>query len=588
MSDYTLGEVIASALLATTGAFGSSLMLVDERPLMQAPGMAALPMAPRTAPATVPEPPLRTAEDPIVTEDAPAPAIPPAPEPATAELPTGTPTFDVVRIDPDGAGIIAGAATPGAAVTVLLDGAPLVEAEADRAGKFVGFIDLPTSQEARILSLTAMVGGASLESDQTVIIEGAPAPSVQTADAQPTMSEPLAGSAPGEDGAAPSTLGNDVQTVQTTEAPTPAPPVTEQIAALPPQDAGPRAERGEVQEARPAATAETAGDPLAGTGPTSSVVEDEVTTVADSTSPAAEAEAPAQPLVETRPDADTALADGVQTAADTDSVARSASPPALEPATSDDTQGPERSATAGAVEQQDVQQTTSASVTPAAPIQDEAQPAPPGPAPTIVADAPIAPSAPGVSAGAPTSAAESPVARAPRVLMASSEGLRVLQAPQTMTSVALDTITYDPEGAVALGGRGTSEGFIRVYIDDRPISTAPIQADGSWEADLPNVDTGVYTLRVDQLTPEGAVESRVETPFQREAPEAIQALQDDNLTTGPVQEALLTVQPGATLWAIASARYGEGNAYVKVFEANRDRIRDPDLIYPGQVFDLPD
>ena len=49
-----------------------------------------------------------------------------------------------------------------------------------------------------------------------------------------------------------------------------------------------------------------------------------------------------------------------------------------------------------------------------------------------------------------------------------------------------------------------------------------------------------------------------------------------------------TVQPGATLWAIAEERYGEGILYVTVFEANRDRIRNPDLIYPGQVFILPE
>ncbi|MGR3466546.1 MAG: LysM peptidoglycan-binding domain-containing protein, partial [Shimia sp.] len=219
--------------------------------------------------------------------------------------------------------------------------------------------------------------------------------------------------------------------------------------------------------------------------------------------------------------------------------------------------------------------------------QQASAPTPPQ-APTLSVEAPVAPQAPGASDGVGPSTAEAPVARAPRVLMASSEGLRVLQAPETMSSVALDTITYDPAGEVALGGRGTAEGFVRVYIDDRPISTAPIQTDGSWEAALPDVDTGVYTLRVDQIDPTGSVESRVETPFKREAPEAIQALQGDALTTGPVREALLTVQPGATLWAIASDRYGEGNLYVKVFEANRDRIRDPDLIYPGQVFDLPD
>lgn len=50
----------------------------------------------------------------------------------------------------------------------------------------------------------------------------------------------------------------------------------------------------------------------------------------------------------------------------------------------------------------------------------------------------------------------------------------------------------------------------------------------------------------------------------------------------------VTVQPGFTLWAIARDRFGDGLLYVQVFRANRDRIRDPDLIYPGQVFRLPE
>jgi nucleoid-associated protein YgaU len=49
----------------------------------------------------------------------------------------------------------------------------------------------------------------------------------------------------------------------------------------------------------------------------------------------------------------------------------------------------------------------------------------------------------------------------------------------------------------------------------------------------------------------------------------------------------VTVQPGFTLWGIAQERYGDGVMYVQVFEANREKIRDPDLIYPGQVFAVP-
>jgi nucleoid-associated protein YgaU len=56
----------------------------------------------------------------------------------------------------------------------------------------------------------------------------------------------------------------------------------------------------------------------------------------------------------------------------------------------------------------------------------------------------------------------------------------------------------------------------------------------------------------------------------------------------PAAPVTITVQPGFTLWGIAQERYGDGVMYVQVFEANRDKIRDPDLIYPGQVFAVPE
>ncbi|MEF3047591.1 LysM peptidoglycan-binding domain-containing protein [Pseudotabrizicola sp. L79] len=53
------------------------------------------------------------------------------------------------------------------------------------------------------------------------------------------------------------------------------------------------------------------------------------------------------------------------------------------------------------------------------------------------------------------------------------------------------------------------------------------------------------------------------------------------------QTVSITVQPGFSLWRIARDTYGDGVLYVQVFEANKDKIGDPDLIYPGQVFELP-
>jgi LysM repeat protein len=48
-----------------------------------------------------------------------------------------------------------------------------------------------------------------------------------------------------------------------------------------------------------------------------------------------------------------------------------------------------------------------------------------------------------------------------------------------------------------------------------------------------------------------------------------------------------TVQKGDTLSAIAKKQYGNGNAYMTIFEANRPMLEHPDKIYPGQVLRIP-
>jgi nucleoid-associated protein YgaU len=51
--------------------------------------------------------------------------------------------------------------------------------------------------------------------------------------------------------------------------------------------------------------------------------------------------------------------------------------------------------------------------------------------------------------------------------------------------------------------------------------------------------------------------------------------------------ATTVVSRGDSLWRISRVTYGSGLRYPFVYEANRDRIRNPNRIYPGQLFVLP-
>lgn len=207
---------------------------------------------------------------------------------------------------------------------------------------------------------------------------------------------------------------------------------------------------------------------------------------------------------------------------------------------------------------------------------------------------------------------ESP-AQQPTVLMADDDGVKVLQQAGTAPAeLRIDAITYDPEGRVFVSGRAAPWAELLIYLDGAFLTEARAGADGQWRRELADVAAGRYTLRVDQIA-EGAVVSRVESPFQREeiaklaeiASGSSQAAEPSPETSAeasaeaaetPTAEAnapkpriaSVTVQPGNTLWGIASERYGDGYLYVRLFDANRAQIRDPDLIYPGQIFEIPE
>lgn len=364
------GTQIALAALAGLGLFGGIVLTVPmQRPASEPP--------PAAAPA----------------------ATPPAPE---AEAEAATPSFDAVRVAPDGQGVVAGQSEPGARVAVMAGEEVAADVRADAQGRFVAFLDLPPSAEPRELTLRGADGG---EGAASVIL--APTP----------------GAATGVAGAAPASTG--------------------------PEAAPPTGQAGTAE----AATA--AGSPVQG-------------------------------------------------------------------------------ATAAA-------------------------------------------------------AAQGPV------LLSDAEGVRVLQPAlppgaeaEPLSAVALDAITYDGSGDVRLAGRAPAAegGSVRLYLDNRPVAEVALGPDGSWASPLGGTAPGVYTLRVDQIGPDGEVVSRLETPFQREERGALAAALAE--AAGGETIAVRTVQPGNTLWAIARDRYGEPLMYVRVFEMNRDRIRDPDLIYPGQVFVLPE
>jgi len=176
------------------------------------------------------------------------------------------------------------------------------------------------------------------------------------------------------------------------------------------------------------------------------------------------------------------------------------------------------------------------------------------------------------------------ISLAPAIVQATPDDVRVIQPVVGLADldrVSLDTISYDQTGQVILAGRGRPGFTTRIYADDRSIIDSVISTSGTWSAMINDLDAGRYVIRVDELDLNGDVASRVESPFQRIYPTDEQLALLTDATS-------VIVQPGNNLWTIAEGRYGDGFRFTTIFEANLEQIRDPDLIFPGQVFELPE
>ncbi|HEV8678721.1 MAG TPA: LysM peptidoglycan-binding domain-containing protein [Stellaceae bacterium] len=163
---------------------------------------------------------------------------------------------------------------------------------------------------------------------------------------------------------------------------------------------------------------------------------------------------------------------------------------------------------------------------------------------------------------------------------------RVLQEPAWASKVenllSVDTATYGAgaEQRLVLSGRAVPSARVKVYAGDRLLGTVTADATGRWSlASSQLLPEGGFQLWLEQLDADGTVASRVGAPFEPPAAKAAVAA----LAAGGTY----VVQSGNSLWLIARQFYGQGISYTAIYSANRDQIRNPDLIYPGQQLKVP-
>lgn len=215
--------------------------------------------------------------------------------------------------------------------------------------------------------------------------------------------------------------------------------------------------------------------------------------------------------------------------------------------------------------------------------------------------------------------------------------------PAPAANVAVDAVEIEGRKIFVAGSSDPGK-TVRIYANDILLGDAKTSPEGRFlieaERDLP---VGDYVVRADVLGPDGAkVIARAAVPFSREPGENISAVapqqpasttesqvpapsspdpasaasaqpstaeaqpSTDAANAQPSQQAAATgegsalapkleavdgsviIRRGDSLWRISKRVYGRGVRYSTIYLANQEQIKNPDLIWPGQIFLVPE
>jgi nucleoid-associated protein YgaU len=181
-------------------------------------------------------------------------------------------------------------------------------------------------------------------------------------------------------------------------------------------------------------------------------------------------------------------------------------------------------------------------------------------------------------------------------------------------TVVVETVEIERTGKFHVSGQANPGAALRLYLNDSFITSVTAGADGRFAVTInEGVAPGNYRVRLDETSSSGAVRARAEVAFSAPDTTASVSAQASAARRSDTQQPQLaaagttvlpssspspstvvvpkitttTVSRGDSLWRLSQQSYGAGMRYAVIYKANKEQIRNPNLIYPGQVFVLP-
>jgi hypothetical protein len=155
----------------------------------------------------------------------------------------------------------------------------------------------------------------------------------------------------------------------------------------------------------------------------------------------------------------------------------------------------------------------------------------------------------------------------------SRKGVKVLNEKEII-GIAIDSVEHFNNGNLRIRGRSVPLSKIKIFLSENILSETFVKKDGFWEINLKNIELGRYDLKF-ELISQNQVISLETTIF------------NGLINSELLQKKKIIVEDGNSLWRIARKTLGGWVLYAEIYKHNRKKIKDPNLIYPGQVFNIP-
>lgn len=167
-----------------------------------------------------------------------------------------------------------------------------------------------------------------------------------------------------------------------------------------------------------------------------------------------------------------------------------------------------------------------------------------------------------------------------KFLQSNQKDINLLNVEPLMNGLSLDMVNYDSSGELFFSGRSSPNAEILILdSNEQLLDSSQSNDDGNWK----------FSSNISRLSSKDLIISSklvgqdVQIIFTKEDLKKI-----INYGNIKIKDKEITIETGNSLWRIARKIFGGGIFYTQIYENNSKLIKDPNLIYPGQVFILPE